>query len=233
MNDVTTAPAPAKKPSAFLSETVTWVQHWTDELFSFRTTRDPAFRFQSGQFVMVGLEVDGKPLLRAYSIASPSWHDELEFYSIKVADGPLTSRLQKIQVGDQVLLVADRQEADRAGPPLEPLDELGSRRLDRHHHVGATDGVRAHHGPGLGVLLVGEQRRAAGVRLDAIAAAAGYASVAAAVTDEDVAACMVTALTTDGPHFILVKVTPEQADVPRIAHTPAEIRDRFRASLAA
>ena len=80
----------------------------------------------------------------------------------------------------------------------------------------------------------GNQRSAAaGVRLDAIAAAAGYASVAAAVTDEDVAACMATALTTDGPHFILVKVTPEQADVPRIAHTPAEIRDRFRASLTA
>jgi phosphonopyruvate decarboxylase len=80
----------------------------------------------------------------------------------------------------------------------------------------------------------GNQRSAAaGVRLDAVAAAAGYASVAAAVTDEDVAACMATALTTDGPHFILVKVTPEQADVPRIAHTPAEIRDRFRASLTA
>jgi ferredoxin--NADP+ reductase len=103
MNDVTIA-APVKKAGAFLHETVTWVQHWTDELFSFRTTRDPAFRFQSGQFVMVGLETDGKPLLRAYSIASPSWHEELEFYSIKVADGPLTSKLQKIQVGDQVLI---------------------------------------------------------------------------------------------------------------------------------
>ena len=104
MTDVTAAPAPVKKPSAFLTETVTWVQHWTDELFSFRTTRDPGLRFQSGQFEMVGLEVDGKPLLRAYSIASPAWHDELEFYSIKVQDGPLTSRLQKIQVGDQVLI---------------------------------------------------------------------------------------------------------------------------------
>ncbi len=103
MTDLT-ATAPAAKKSAFLTETVTWVQHWTDQLFSFRTTRDPAFRFQSGQFVMVGLEVDGKPLLRAYSIASPSWHEELEFYSIKVADGPLTSRLQKIKVGDQVLI---------------------------------------------------------------------------------------------------------------------------------
>ena len=103
MTDVS-ATAPPKKASAFLIETVTWVQHWTDQLFSFRTTRDPAFRFQSGQFVMVGLEVDGKPLVRAYSIASPAWHEELEFYSIKVADGPLTSRLQKIKVGDQVLI---------------------------------------------------------------------------------------------------------------------------------
>jgi len=104
MSDVIPSVAPPKKASAFHTETVTWVQHWTDQLFSFRTTRDPAFRFQSGQFVMVGLEVDGKPLLRAYSVASPSWHEELEFYSIKVPDGPLTSRLQKIAVGDKVLI---------------------------------------------------------------------------------------------------------------------------------
>ena len=105
MTDVTTvAPAVSKARGAFMIETVTWVQHWTDSLFSFRTTRDPGLRFSSGQFVMVGLEVDGKPLVRAYSIASPSWHDELEFYSIKVADGPLTSRLQKIKVGDEVLI---------------------------------------------------------------------------------------------------------------------------------
>jgi ferredoxin/flavodoxin---NADP+ reductase len=111
MNDISLAPAPATAPApvkaggAFFVETVTWVQHWTASLFSFRTTRDPALRFASGQFVMVGLEKeDGKPLVRAYSIASPSWHDELEFYSIKVPDGPLTSRLQKIQVGDQVLI---------------------------------------------------------------------------------------------------------------------------------
>jgi ferredoxin--NADP+ reductase len=106
MNDVSVAAAPAQKASgAFFVEKVTWVQHWTDSLFSFRTTRDPAFRFASGQFVMVGLtKDDGKPLVRAYSIASPSWHEELEFYSIKVADGPLTSRLQKIQVGDEVLI---------------------------------------------------------------------------------------------------------------------------------
>ena len=94
-----------KASGAFFVETVTWVQHWTSSLFSFRTTRDPALRFSSGQFVMVGLQKeDGKPLVRAYSIASPSWHEELEFYSIKVADGPLTSRLQNIKVGDQVLI---------------------------------------------------------------------------------------------------------------------------------
>ena len=105
MNDISLAPAPVKASGAFFVETVTWVQHWTPSLFSFRTTRDPALRFSSGQFVMVGLtKEDGKPLVRAYSIASPAWHEELEFYSIKVPDGPLTSRLQKIKVGDQVLI---------------------------------------------------------------------------------------------------------------------------------
>jgi ferredoxin/flavodoxin---NADP+ reductase len=111
MNDISLAhAAPASAPSvkasgAFFVETVTWVQHWTQSLFSFRTTRDPALRFASGQFVMVGLvKEDGKPLVRAYSIASPAWHEELEFYSIKVPDGPLTSRLQNIKVGDEVLV---------------------------------------------------------------------------------------------------------------------------------
>jgi ferredoxin/flavodoxin---NADP+ reductase len=109
MNDVSlvqpTAGPALKASGAFFVETVTWVQHWTSTLFSFRTTRDPALRFASGQFVMVGLQKeDGKPLVRAYSIASPSWHEELEFYSIKVPDGPLTSRLQNIKVGDQVLI---------------------------------------------------------------------------------------------------------------------------------
>jgi len=84
---------------------VTKVTHWTDQLFSFRITRPASFRFRSGEFVMIGLiKADGKPLLRAYSIASPSWDDELEFYSIKVPNGPLTSRLQHIQAGDQVIL---------------------------------------------------------------------------------------------------------------------------------
>jgi ferredoxin--NADP+ reductase len=105
MTETTLAAPPASKArGAFMIETVTWVQHWTETLFSFRTTRDPGLRFSSGQFVMVGLEVEGKPLVRAYSIASPAWHDELEFYSIKVADGPLTSRLQKIKVGDEILI---------------------------------------------------------------------------------------------------------------------------------
>ena len=105
MSQAPAASAPPKARGAFNVETVTWVQHWTPELFSFRTTRDPAFRFENGQFVMLGLEQpNGKPLLRAYSIASPNWSEELEFYSIKVADGPLTSRLQNIKVGDEVLI---------------------------------------------------------------------------------------------------------------------------------
>ena len=86
-------------------QTVTAVTHWTDRLFSFRVTRPQSLRFRSGEFVMIGLPGDnGKPILRAYSIASPAWDDELEFYSIKVQDGPLTSRLQHIQAGDQIIL---------------------------------------------------------------------------------------------------------------------------------
>ena len=108
MTDAVAAPAPApvsaKARGAFNVERVTYVKHWTDSLFTLKTTRDPGFRFVSGQFVMLGLEVDGKPLLRAYSIASPAWDDELEFYSIKVADGPLTSRLMKIKEGDEILV---------------------------------------------------------------------------------------------------------------------------------
>jgi ferredoxin--NADP+ reductase len=87
------------------AQTVTAVTHWTDRLFSFRVTRPASLRFRSGEFVMIGLMDDrGKPLLRAYSIASPSWDEELEFYSIKVPDGPLTSRLQHITVGEQIIL---------------------------------------------------------------------------------------------------------------------------------
>jgi ferredoxin--NADP+ reductase len=90
--------------SAFIEGKVTWVHHWTDRLFSFRTTRDPAIRFLSGQFAMIGLMVDGKPLVRAYSMACAAWAEELEFFSIKVQDGPLTSRLQHVGVGDTVLI---------------------------------------------------------------------------------------------------------------------------------
>ncbi len=89
---------------AFSEETIKSVRHYTDRLFSFRVTRPQSLRFRSGEFVMIGLKVDGKPLLRAYSIASPSWDEELEFFSIKVPDGPLTSRLQHINEGDTILL---------------------------------------------------------------------------------------------------------------------------------
>ena len=107
MNQVTAT----KVPTLPDAQTVTAVQHWTDRLFSFRVTRPASLRFRSGEFVMIGLMGDPdpetgkqKPLLRAYSIASPSWDEELEFYSIKVQDGPLTSRLQHIQPGDQIIL---------------------------------------------------------------------------------------------------------------------------------
>ena len=95
----------AKTPTLPDAQTVTKVEHFTDRLFAFRTTRPRSLRFRSGEFVMIGLMGDnGRPLLRAYSIASPSWDDELEFYSIKVPDGPLTSKLQHLNVGDQIIL---------------------------------------------------------------------------------------------------------------------------------
>jgi len=90
--------------SHFNQETVVSVHHWTDRLFSFRTTRNPSFRFQNGQFTMMGVEVQGRPLLRAYSLVSANYEDELEFFSIKVADGPLTSRLQHLREGDSILV---------------------------------------------------------------------------------------------------------------------------------
>lgn len=85
-------------------ERVLSVHHWTDNLFTFTTTRDPALRFKNGQFVMIGLPVEGKPLLRAYSIASANYEETLEFFSIKVQNGPLTSRLQHLKVGDEVIV---------------------------------------------------------------------------------------------------------------------------------
>ncbi|CUH50590.1 ferredoxin--NADP+ reductase [Shimia marina] len=101
----------AKVPALPDAQTVTEVKHYTDRLFSFRCTRPSTLRFRSGEFVMIGLMGDvnpktgkQKPLLRAYSIASPAWDDEMEFYSIKVQDGPLTSRLQHIKVGDEIIL---------------------------------------------------------------------------------------------------------------------------------
>ena len=104
--DIPVADAP--KSTAHLlpdAQTVTAVKHWTDWLFSFRVTRPASLRFRSGEFVMIGLPGDnGKPILRAYSIASPNWDEELEFYSIKVPDGPLTSRLQHIRPGDKIIL---------------------------------------------------------------------------------------------------------------------------------
>ena len=90
--------------SAFTTETVLAVRHWTDTLFSFKTTRSQSFRFSNGQFTMLGLEDDGRPLVRAYSMASPNYDDALEFFSIKVPDGPLTSRLQHVKVDDPVLV---------------------------------------------------------------------------------------------------------------------------------
>ncbi len=102
MSETIAKPAKPHLPDA---QIVTSVTHWTDRLFSFRVTRPQSLRFRSGEFVMIGLMGEtGKPLLRAYSIASPAWDDELEFYSIKVPEGPLTSRLQHIVVGDEIIL---------------------------------------------------------------------------------------------------------------------------------
>lgn len=93
-----------KRVGNFNIERVTAVRHWTDAYFSFSTTRSSDFRFESGQFVMLGLMVNDKPVMRAYSIASASWEDHLDFFSIKVADGALTSRLRHLQPGDEVLI---------------------------------------------------------------------------------------------------------------------------------
>ncbi|MDP8916430.1 MAG: ferredoxin--NADP reductase, partial [Pseudomonadota bacterium] len=101
------APVRPEPTAAYTVEDVLWVRRWTERLFSFALTRPPSFRFRSGEFVMLGLpplEGEKKPLLRAYSIASPHFADELEFLSIAVADGPLTSRLQHVRPGDPVLL---------------------------------------------------------------------------------------------------------------------------------
>src|SRR5258708_36588742 len=98
---------PSEKPkhmSAFHREKVLSVRHWTDTLFSFTATRNSGFRFLNGQFAMIGIEFDGRPLMRAYTMASATHEESLEFFSIKVADGPLTSRLQQIREGDTILV---------------------------------------------------------------------------------------------------------------------------------
>jgi ferredoxin--NADP+ reductase len=107
--------------SNFNQESVLSVHHWTDTLFSFKTTRSPTFRFRNGEFTMIGLKIGEKPLLRAYSVASANYEDTLEFFSIKVPDGPLTSRLQHLKQGDEIIvsrkatgtLVIDNLEAGR------------------------------------------------------------------------------------------------------------------------
>ena len=89
---------------ALLKEKVTEIHHWTDKTFSFKTTRDMSFRFKNGEFAMIGLEINGKPLLRAYSVVSPNHEDHLEFLSIKVPNGPLTSKLQHIKIDDEIIV---------------------------------------------------------------------------------------------------------------------------------
>tara|TARA_B100000989_G_scaffold265727_1_gene218776 strand:- start:220 stop:1008 length:789 start_codon:yes stop_codon:yes gene_type:complete len=95
---------PGEEMGSITKETITSVRHWNDSLFSFTSTRDTSLKFENGHFVMIGLEVDGKPLMRAYSIVSPNYAPELEFLSIKVPDGPLTSVLQNVKVGDELLV---------------------------------------------------------------------------------------------------------------------------------
>lgn len=109
--------------SKYSTERVLSVHHWNDSLFSFKTTRDPGLRFENGQFVMIGLEVDGRPLTRAYSIASPNYEEHLEFFSIIVPNGPLTSRLQNIKVGDD-LLVSKKPTGTLVIHDLKPAKNL-------------------------------------------------------------------------------------------------------------
>lgn len=140
------------------TQSVTEVHHWNDSLFSFKTTRDRSLRFENGHFVMLGLEVEGKPLMRAYSIASPNYDEQMEFFSIKVPDGPLTSRLQNIQVGDEVFvsnkptgtLVVDHLETGRnlylvsTGTGLAPFISIiqDPEVYERFDRVILTHGVR-------------------------------------------------------------------------------------------
>lgn len=139
-------------------ETVLSVRHWNDTLFSFTTTRDRGLRFKNGHFLMLGLEIEGKPLMRAYSVASPNYAEYLEFYSIKVQGGPLTSRLQHLQVGDSVfiskkptgtLVLNTLQPGKRlfllsTGTGLAPFLSIirDPETYDRFEHVTIVHGVR-------------------------------------------------------------------------------------------
>ena len=141
-----------------ITETVTRVHHWTDTLFSFSTSRDPSFRFKNGHFTMIGLEKEGRPLLRAYSIVSANYEEELEFFSIKVPDGPLTSELQHLQVGDEIFvstkptgtLVADHLLPGKnlyllsTGTGLAPFLSIikDPEIYERYEHVILTHGCR-------------------------------------------------------------------------------------------
>jgi len=140
------------------TQAVTQVHHWNESLFSFKTTRDKSLRFENGHFLMLGLEVEGKPLMRAYSIASPNYDEELEFLSIKVPNGPLTSRLQNIKVGDNLFvsskptgtLVADHLLEGRnlylisTGTGLAPFISIiqDSEIYERFDRIILTHGVR-------------------------------------------------------------------------------------------
>ena len=104
--------------ATFTSEEVTEVKHWTDTLFSFKTSRNRSLRFKNGHFLMIGLKIDNKPLLRAYSVVSPNYEEYLEFLSIKVPDGALTSKLQHIKPGDKIL-VGDKPKTKGAPKPVE------------------------------------------------------------------------------------------------------------------
>jgi ferredoxin--NADP+ reductase len=109
--------------ATYTRQTVTHVHHWSDRTFTFRCTRDRSFRFAAGEFVMIGLEVEGRAVLRAYSVTSAPWEEELEFLSIKIADGELTSRLQHIQVGDTVL-IGERATGTLRNEALAPGRDL-------------------------------------------------------------------------------------------------------------
>ena len=175
--------------SNFNQESVLSVHHWTDTLFSFTTTRNPSFRFRNGEFTMIGLKVGEKPLLRAYSVASANYEDRLEFFSIKVPDGPLTSRLQHLKQGDEIIvsrkatgtLVIDNLEDGRnlyligTGTGLAPFLSVikdparnGGRSLEQLvHHIGTDTLVGWAWQPGFGRAPAPGTQKEAGALVDA------------------------------------------------------------------